>query len=138
MDDRPGHHQGKQGRGQTADGHDPEHRDAVAGVDDGRGVGADGVEGRMPHVEHAGMAEDDVEAQAEDHVQADAIEHVQPVTVEKQRRGQKHGEQDDVENTLRVLHIFSATRSPSSPVGRTMRMTISTKKAMASFQAMEI
>ena len=37
-----------------------------------------------------------------------------------------------------VLHTFSATRSPNRPVGRTIRIRIRTRKAMASFQAMEM
>ena len=127
VDDGPRHHQGEQGRRTACHRHGQEDGPVVHGVQDGRAVRPYGEEGGMPHMEDAGLAQDDVERKGQQGIQADADAHVRPVGIGEQR-------QPDDDNG--AVHSLSAVLSPRMPVGRMIRMRISTVKAMASFQAM--
>ncbi len=108
-------------------------------------IGSDGEKGRVPHVEHPGVAEDDVQGQREDGVDADLVQDAQPVRPQPQ--GREGGEDEDAEEGEDFLrarthalfsHSFSATRSRRRPVGRMTRMRIRTAKVMASRHASEM
>ncbi len=136
MDDGSGHDQGERAGHEPGQGHEPEHRHSVHGVEDGRRVRADGVERGVPHVEEPGVAKDDIQAQGQDGIQADVVEHVRPVGIEEERTNRHERGKAGIDEIF--VHTFSATRSPKSPVGRTIKMRMRTQKAMASFQAMEM
>ena len=97
----------------------------------------------MAHVEDARMPEDDVEGERKDGVEAYAHAHVDPVGVEEEgQNGDKQAHGDGAVGPLvrkvekgALAHSLSAVRSPRRPVGRMMRMRMSTRKATASFQA---
>ena len=124
-----------------ASDHAQEDRHVERRVQDGHGVGADGVEGGVAELEQAGVADDDVQAQAEQDVDADQPEHRAQVVVERQRQQQTartssdatsqigHGDAPEAASAScscsSLRHSFSATRSPSRPVGRTIRMRAS-------------
>ena len=137
MNDGTGHHQGHHSGGRARQGHDPEHGPMVDGIENGRRIGPHGKERRVPHVEDAGLPQNDVEGKGQQGVEADAHADVQPVGVADQgQSAEQDGRQNIQPGRTARAHSFSAVRSPKSPVGRTMRMRISTTKAMASFQAM--
>ena len=140
MHHRPRHRQRERAGDRAAQRQRPQNRNLVAGVENGSGVGAHRVERGVAHVEQPGLAQNQVEAEGQQGIQADAVEHIHLISVEEQRRDrQRRGEQARAQPLGTVhAHILSATRSPSSPVGRTIRIKISTQKAMASFQAMEM
>ena len=88
-----------------------------------------------------GLTENDIERKREDGVKADAHAHVSPVGVEEKRQHEnKHGHADaeigpPVLKIEEETHSLSAVRSPRRPVGRIIRMRMSTRKATTSFQA---
>ena len=141
MNDGPRHHEGDERGGEAGHGHGPENGPVEHGIEDGRHVGANGVEGRVAHVENAGLTENDIERKREDGVKADAHAHVSPVGVEEKRQHEnKHGHADaeigpPVLKIEEETHSLSAVRSPRRPVGRIIRMRMSTRKATTSFQA---
>ena len=134
VDDGPRHHQGEQGRRTACHRHGQEDGPVVQGVQDGRAVRPYGEEGGMPHMEDAGLPQDDVERKGQQGIQADADAHVRPVGIGEQRQEQQGRRQRDDDDG--AVHSLSAVLSPRMPVGRMIRMRISTVKAMASFQAM--
>ena len=96
----------------------------------------------MTEVKHASIADDDVQAQTQQHVNAEEIRHISPIRVSEQGHTKPPCSQQDerppvmpVPNIAQTLfHTLSATRSPSSPVGRQIRIKIRMAKEMASFK----
>ena len=134
MDDRPRQHQSDQARQQAADRQGPENADAQLRIEVGGGIGAHGVKRRMPHVVHAGIPQNDIQAERQQRIQTDIVENIHLIGIQVERYS-GHRRDKGAYAPHPAIHILSATLSPKSPLGRAMRITISTKNAMASFQA---
>ena len=113
------------------------HWNLKLGVDDRRGIGSHGIKGGVPEIEEARMADNQIETESKNGIDTDVIENIDPVGIEKWRQKEEAAGERSGDDGFGVAHTFSATRSPRRPVGRTIRIKISTQKAMASFHAME-
>ena len=113
---------GEEGEGQPGDAgarraedHGRPEAQAEPGHEERRDVGADPVEGRLPEVELAGVAEDEVEAECQHHVEGAHDHHAAPVGVAEdggQERDHDEGRetQSPAPRGSRLRHFLLAAR----------------------------
>jgi hypothetical protein len=67
-----------------------QHGPVVNGIEDGRDIGPHREKSRMAHMEHAGVAQNDVQRQGQKSVKPDLVQHPQPIGARpEQRRAEK-------------------------------------------------
>ena len=102
-------------------------------------IRADRKKCHVAQIEQAGIPDDDVQTNRQQHIQQGCIDDTNP-RIAKLTQAHRQGNQRNGRNDIKPLVVFhhvspqarSATRSPSRPEGRNVRITISTMKAKIS------
>ena len=84
MDDGACDDQCEKAGDQSAEGHEPEHRNVEVGVENSRRVGSHGIEGGVPEVKEARMTYNQIQTESKNGIDADIVENVNPVGIEEQ------------------------------------------------------
>ena len=144
VDNGTRHKQGEQRRHGPRYRHEPEYGNVIQRIENGRGIGAHAEKGGMAHMKNAGLPQDGIQRKRQQGIKTDADTHVQPVGIAEKRKDADRGSQQQAGKQAASPvtrksgggnHSLSAVLSPRIPVGRMMRMRISTQNATASFQA---
>ena len=136
MNNGTGHHKGKQGGRSTCYREQKKNGNLILSIQNGRDIGPYGIKGRMPHMKDTGLPENKIQRQGKQCIKTYAYSNFNPVDIKyKRQQCNDCGQQKGRVTSCGIHHSLSATLSPSSPVGRMIRMRMRTRKAMASFQA---